>query len=171
MVSTVDGWLKQHFRQNIDLHALEREIGISRFLLCRLYHERSGKTLRLKQREIRIARAGRLFAAGGHKVAEVARAVGYSSSSHFTKAFLEETGMLPSQWKSRPRVLAVPHSSGDLPAPGLKFVPLVGVLPAELATTSGHWNPAKQPTAAARHSRRPRRPGGGGPQQANAFLD
>jgi AraC-like DNA-binding protein len=170
LMTTIERWLRKHFRQRIDLRALEREFGINRFLLCRLYHERSGKTLRLKQREIRIDRAARLLAEGGHKVAEVAHAVGYGSSSHFTKAFLAEKGMLPSEWKSRPRVLALPRSAGALPAPGLKFLRLVGEVPPELALTSGHWNPAQQ-QATVRPLRRPRLRVAGSLPQANAFLD
>lgn len=171
LTTVVDRWLKKNYRMPVDLQALAQEIGISRFLLCRLYHERSGKTIRLKQREVRIACAARLLSRETAKVSEVARSVGYSSTSHFTKAFLEETGILPSVWRSRPRVLSLPETAGNLPAPGLTFVRLIGELPPEFSHASGHWDPAGNNLAEAGQGRRrpPRRAARG--QEGSAFFD
>ena len=170
LTATVDRWLKKNFRAPLDLPALAQEIGITRFLLCRLYHERTGKTLRLKQREIRIHHAAKLLSGGTRKIGEVARAVGYGSVSHFTKAFVEEKGMLPSEWRNRPRVVPFPETAGSLPAPGLTFVrTTVGEVPPELSTASGRWiaawaaTPAPRPAATRRGAKRW--------QGANAFAD
>lgn len=166
LTATVDRWLKKNYALPIDLPALAQEIGITRFLLCRLYHERTGKTIRLRQREIRIQHAARLLSSGARKVSEVARTVGYGSVSHFTKAFLEEKGALPSVWKSRPKIVALPATAGNLPAPGLTFVrKTVGEVPAELSYGSGQWDPAG--ATPARSSKRSR----GRWQEGSAFQD
>lgn len=171
LTATVDRWLRKNYHQPVDLPALEREVGITRFLLCRLYHERSGKTIRLKQREIRINRAAKLLSGGTRKISEVALAVGYGSQSHFTKAFLAERGMLPSAWKSRPKVIGLPKSAGDLPLPGLTGVKALTEVPPDLSHVSGHWNPAGiAPATPHPATRRPRRTSGCW-KHANAFLD
>ncbi|RYD42774.1 MAG: AraC family transcriptional regulator [Verrucomicrobiaceae bacterium] len=171
LTASVDRWLKKNFREQIDLPALAKEIGITRFLLCRLYTERAGKTIRLKQREIRIHHATKLLSNGTKKVGEVAKAVGYGSVSHFTKAFLEETGELPSVWKSRPRIVSFPKTAGRLPEPGLTFVrETIGEVPPELSYGSGQLVPARvdsaPPSRATRITRRGKRW-----QEGNAFLD
>jgi len=144
LVSDVDRWLKKNYREPINLPALAKEIGISRFLLCRLYSERTGKTIRLKHREVRINCAAKLLSRGTWKVSDVATAVGYGSTSHFTKAFLEETEVLPSVWRNRPQIIPLPDTAGNLPAPGLTFVRIISELPPELSYASGQWNPGWQ---------------------------
>ena len=171
LTATVDRWLKKNYREPIDLAAVAREVGITRFLLCRLYTERAGKTIRLKQREIRIHHATKLLSSGTKKVGDVARTVGYGSVSHFTKAFLEETGELPSVWKSRPRIVSFPKTAGSLPEPGLTFVrETIGEVPPELSYGSGQLVPARvdpaPPSRAARGTKRGKRW-----QEGNAFLD
>lgn len=172
LAATVDRWLKKNYREPIDLPALAREIGITRFLLCRLYRERSGKTIRLKQREIRIHHAAKLLSDGTRKVSEVARAVGYGSLSHFTKAFLEEKGVLPSIWRSRPRIIPFPATSGMLPPPGLTFVrTTIGEVPPELSCGAGQWGPAGWHSAPPRPPARGSKRAGKRWQEGNAFLD
>jgi hypothetical protein len=150
---------------------LAREIGITRFLLCRLYHERSGKSIRLKQREIRINQAAKLLSSGVRKISDVARAVGYGSSSHFTKAFLEEKGVLPSAWRSRPQITPLPETAGHLPPPGLTFVRTIGEVPPELSYVSGQWEPGEIGSAPSGHTPRSRAGARGRWKEGNAFLD
>jgi len=171
LTATVDRWLKKNFRETVDLSALAKEIGITRFLLCRLYHERSGVTIRLKQREIRIQHAAKMLSNGTRKISEVAKAVGYGSASHFTKAFLEEKGVLPTVWRSRPRMVSSPETSGSLPGPGLTVVrTATAEVPPELSPGSGQLVPAVIKSATPRAVKRSKR-GGKRWQQANAFLD
>jgi AraC-like DNA-binding protein len=171
LTTTVDRWLRTNYRNPIDLSALAQEVGITRFLLCRLYHERSGKTIRLKQREIRINQAAKLLSSGVRKISDVARAVGYGSSSHFTKAFLEEKGALPSTWRSSPRIAPLPETAGNLPPPGLTFVRTIGEVPPELSWVSGQWEPGEIDSAPWSHAPRSRGGAGGRWKPGNAFLD
>lgn len=168
LTAIVDHWLTENYDRPIDLPALSREVGISRFLLCRLYRERTGKTIRLRQREIRVTRAAHLLSDGCRKIGDVARTVGYGSVSHFTKAFVEEMGMLPSEWRSRPRAVPYPETSGNLPPPGLFTVrETCGGLVAELSGGSGRWIPGWAGSSSARKFM----PASGHWKEANAFLD
>jgi AraC-like DNA-binding protein len=172
LTATVDRWLKKNFREPIDLQVLAKEVGISRFLLCRLYHERSGKTIRLRQREIRIQHAAKLLSNGTKKVAEVAEAVGYGSASHFTKAFLEEKGVLPTVWRNRPRIIFVPETAGCLPQPGLICVrTITGEVPPALSYGSGNWMVARTELAVQNPASGGRKRGGKRWQAGNAFAD
>lgn len=92
-------WLREHHREELDLKVLARHVGCAPHYLSRLFSQHSGKTLRQKLREIRVNRAAELLRSGRCNVTEAALEVGYSSVSHFTKAFLAETGRLPSDWR------------------------------------------------------------------------
>lgn len=51
--------------------------------------------------ERRIERARALLAHGRTPIAEVAFALGFSSQSHFTRAFVRHTGVTPAEWRRR----------------------------------------------------------------------
>lgn len=94
-------WLREHFREDLDLHAVARHVGCAPHYLSRLFKQHSGKTLSQKLREIRIDRAAALLRDGSCNVTEAAFDVGYNSLSHFTKAFMVEKGTRPSDWRAR----------------------------------------------------------------------
>jgi AraC-like DNA-binding protein len=93
-------WLREHFREDLDLLAVARHVGCAPHYLSRLFKQHSGKTLSQKLREIRIDRAAALLRDGSANVTEAAFEVGYSSLSHFTKAFVMEKGVRPSDWRA-----------------------------------------------------------------------
>ncbi|MCW1923488.1 AraC family transcriptional regulator [Luteolibacter arcticus] len=93
-------WLRDHFREDLDLLAVAKHVGCAPHYLSRLFKQHSGKTLSQKLREIRIDRAAALLRDGGNNVTEAAFEVGYNSLSHFTKAFVAEKGMRPSDWRA-----------------------------------------------------------------------
>lgn len=92
-------WLRDHYREDLDLHAVARHVGCAPHYLSRLFRQHMGKTLSQKLREIRIDRAAALLREGGCNVTEAAFEVGYNSLSHFTKAFVTEKGKRPSDWR------------------------------------------------------------------------
>ncbi len=93
-------WLRDHYREDLDLHAVARHVGCAPHYLSRLFRQHMGKTLSQKLREIRIDRAATLLREGGCNVTEAAFEVGYNSLSHFTKAFVTEKGKRPSDWRA-----------------------------------------------------------------------
>ncbi len=93
-------WLREHFREDLDLQAVARHVGCAPHYLSRLFRQHSGKTLSQKLREIRIDHAAVLLRDGGCNVTEAAFEVGYNSLSHFTKAFVAEKGTRPSDWRA-----------------------------------------------------------------------
>ena len=89
--------LEEHFEDDLDLEALSSTCGCSPPYLSRCVKRDTGKTLQQHLRAIRIDAAARLLNRGAN-VTEAAFGVGYSSLSHFSKAFEAEKGLLPSEF-------------------------------------------------------------------------
>ena len=93
-------WLKQHLDHALNLNALAKSIGCAPHYLSRQFKKSTGMTLKQKHRALRIDHAASLLQDGDFNVTEAALEVGYNSLSHFSKAFLEEKGQLPSEFLS-----------------------------------------------------------------------
>ena len=77
------------------LPMLGREVGCSPFYLSRVFTEHTGMTISRYLRNMRLERAAELLRSGQCNVTEAAMTVGYSSLSHFSKAFAEMFGACP----------------------------------------------------------------------------
>ena len=77
------------------LEMLGREVGCSPFYLSRIFSREVGLTIPQYLRKLRMERAAELLRMGRHNVTEAATEVGYSSLSHFSKAFCETIGCCP----------------------------------------------------------------------------
>ncbi|MGM9511726.1 hybrid sensor histidine kinase/response regulator transcription factor [Larkinella sp. GY13] len=77
---------------------LERELGMSNTQLYRKLKALTGKGGNDLIRSVRLQRAAQLLQSGGHQVAEVAYAVGFSDPNYFTRAFKKEFGQSPGEW-------------------------------------------------------------------------
>lgn len=97
------GLLRARLAEPLDLARLARDVGCAPHYLSRLVSQETGKTLSLHLRKFRIERARELLAGNRLSVTEVAFEVGYSSLSHFSKAFALEAGLTPSDFLKRQR--------------------------------------------------------------------
>jgi AraC-like DNA-binding protein len=77
------------------LAELGKMVGCSPFYLSRMFRQETGVTISAYLRRLRLDRAAELIRAGEANVTEAAMAVGYSSLSHFSKAFAETFGCCP----------------------------------------------------------------------------
>lgn len=77
------------------LEQLGTEVGCSPFYLSRIFSREVGLTIPQYLRNIRMERAAQLLRSGRYNVSEAAVEVGYSSLSHFSKAFCETIGCCP----------------------------------------------------------------------------
>ncbi len=77
------------------LEALGQEVGCSPFYLSRIFSREVGLTIPQFLRNLRMERAAELLRSGRYNVTETATEVGYSSLSHFSKAFCETIGCCP----------------------------------------------------------------------------
>jgi AraC-like DNA-binding protein len=79
----------------LTLEALGQEVGCSPFYLSRIFSREMGLTIPQYLRNLRMERAAELLRSGRYNVTEAATEVGYSSLSHFSKAFCETIGCCP----------------------------------------------------------------------------
>ncbi len=93
--------LQSRLSEPLELADLASHVGCAPHYLSRLVKQETGKTLSLHLRAFRIEQAALLLAGGTKNVTEVALEVGYSSLSHFSKAFASEQGLSPSQFLKR----------------------------------------------------------------------
>src|SRR5881398_672861 len=77
------------------LEMLGQEVGCSPFYFSRIFSREVGLTIPQYLRNIRMERAAELLRSGRFNVTEAAIEVGYSSLSHFSKAFCETIGCCP----------------------------------------------------------------------------
>ena len=97
-IERVNEWLSEHYEDALDLKKLAAEIGCAPHYLSRLFSSETGKTISQQLRAIRIDEAAGLLDSGRYNVTEACFEVGYNSLSHFTKAFVEEKGIKPSEY-------------------------------------------------------------------------
>ena len=77
------------------LEMLATEVGCGAFHLSRTFSLQTGRTVPQYLRQLRLERAAQLLREGRRNVTEAATEVGYSSLSHFSKAFWEAYGCCP----------------------------------------------------------------------------
>jgi len=77
------------------LAELGRSVGCSPYYLSRIFRQETGITISQFLRKSRLEEAARLLSSGKANVTEAAMAVGYSSLSHFSKAFAGRFGCCP----------------------------------------------------------------------------
>jgi len=100
-VGKVNEWLVEHLEESLDLNKLAAYVGCAPHYLSRIFSKEVGCTISQQLRAIRIEKAGDLMDSGRFNVTETAFEVGYSSLSHFSKAFFQEKGMKPSDYLAK----------------------------------------------------------------------
>ena len=102
-VAKTKSFILENLDESLDLKAAARYVGCSPHYLSRTFSESEGYTILQFVRKARIEKAADLLASGVYNVSEAAVEVGYQSLSHFSKAFQQEKGMLPSRYESEGR--------------------------------------------------------------------
>jgi AraC-like DNA-binding protein len=97
--------LRERLADPPDMESLGAEVGCSSFYLSRTFSKETGRTIPQFLRQVRMERAAELLLAGRHNVTEAAMEVGYSSLSHFSKAFCETYGCCPALFPSAPALV------------------------------------------------------------------
>jgi AraC-like DNA-binding protein len=104
-IEAVKALLAENIEVPLTLEELGRRVGCSPFYLSRLFSEATGMTMARYLRDLRLERAAELLRSGEYNVTEAAMAVGYSSLSHFSKAFAVRFGSCPCAFPLRRRTV------------------------------------------------------------------
>lgn len=97
-------YLHEHMSAKITLKQLVGLAGVSEFHFCRQFSRQFGLSPHAYQIQLRLLAAKRLLR-NGHPIDAVYQAVGFSSQSHFTRAFLRVTGLTPARFQKTSKIV------------------------------------------------------------------
>jgi AraC family transcriptional regulator len=98
-LARVLGYVNDHLDQSVTAEELAQVADLSSALFSRSFREVTGLSLQRWQMDTRIRSAQRLMLDDPNEnLAAIASLVGFSDSSHFSRAFLEIVGTTPSAW-------------------------------------------------------------------------
>lgn len=97
-IETVKSLLRARIDEPLGLDELAAAAGCSPSYLSRTFSASTGLTISQFHRKLRIERAAHLISVGECNVSEAAVEVGYQSLSHFSKAFRQVMGCVPSAY-------------------------------------------------------------------------
>jgi len=102
IIQRVIQYVDRHFMEEISLGALAGEFNVTPNYLSTLFHKRNNVTFVKYLTNTRMLKAKELLLTRPElKVQDVAQAVGYFSSRHFTKLFIEQFKCYPSEIRER----------------------------------------------------------------------
>ena len=96
LVERAKASLYQNLCDRQTLSDLATELGVSPFHLCRVFRERTGRTLHEFKTDLRLRRALELMSDPSTDLSRIAYECGFSSHSHFTTAMRAGFGEVPS---------------------------------------------------------------------------
>ncbi len=92
-------YIDRHFLSDLSLSGLSRACCLNEFKLKKGFKAEFGETVFGYVRKLRMQYAGRLLRDTSYSIDEVAATLGYEHAHHFSKAFENFTGCLPSHFK------------------------------------------------------------------------
>ena len=101
-INRVLDYLDNHLEETLNIEGLARIAGFSPFHFHRIFSAMLGETLYSFVGRLRLEKAARLLCGNLHiSVTETALLCGFSSPAAFSRAFKENFGVSPSDWKKR----------------------------------------------------------------------
>lgn len=101
LVRMADLYMERNLQMPITRADVAEAVHLSPPHLARLFKSVTGKTLRQRLIDLRIARAQSLLRGSSLPVTVIALEVGFDSFSHFTQLFKKRVGMTPSAYRQR----------------------------------------------------------------------
>lgn len=102
-------YLRDHHRRPVNVKEVAARFGLSREHFSRLFHKDYGQSPAAWLRDLRLQTARHLLRTGAMPVQEVAEQSGFSSSTHFCRAFKQSLGMTPEGFRGRGRQQSLRH--------------------------------------------------------------
>ena len=97
-IETVRRYIRDHLREPLSVEQLAKEFHYSRTRLSVLFKEATGQTINEYITKERVAKAKHLLVEGKLSMAQISRAVGYSSPQYFSRRFSQMVGCSPSDY-------------------------------------------------------------------------
>ncbi|MCL6457006.1 MAG: helix-turn-helix domain-containing protein [Gorillibacterium sp.] len=104
MAAQVDAIIEAQYAQKLTLQVLAESLAISPFHLQRTYKQIKSYSPATKLESVRLTKAQAKLVKSTMGIAEIGKAVGFRSSSHFTAWFSGKTGLSPAEYRSHNRL-------------------------------------------------------------------
>ncbi|SFI34753.1 two-component system, response regulator YesN [Paenibacillus sp. UNC496MF] len=101
-VAQVLRYVEQHYAEEVGIGQIADLLNVSPSYLSTLFHKRTGVTFMKYLTRLRMGKAEELLLGTRLQVKQIAEAVGYFSTRHFTKLFTETYGKYPSDYRKPP---------------------------------------------------------------------
>ncbi len=98
-VENVKRYIREHLHEPLDRQTLAAVAGFSVPHFHRVFTAQVGESAAAYVRRLRLERAGRKLRMGAVDITEVALAAGYDSHAAFSKAFKQQFGLRPSEFR------------------------------------------------------------------------
>ena len=99
IVSRIKAIIDGSLVEDISIQEIAQRVGISRFYMAHLFKKYTGASVTDYRNEQRFAIAKKLLITSDLKIADVANASGFSSTSYFSKKFTESEGVSPIDYR------------------------------------------------------------------------
>ena len=98
-IADVMRYIREHFHEPLDRETLAAVAGFSIPHFHRVFTARVGESAASYVRRVRLERAGRKLRMGAVDITGVALAAGFDSHAAFSKAFRQQFGLSPSEFR------------------------------------------------------------------------
>ncbi|MPM69127.1 HTH-type transcriptional activator RhaR [bioreactor metagenome] len=100
-ISTIIDFVKNNYKKDISLSMLSDEVHLSETHICHLIKEKTGYTFKELLLHTRIQEARIMLTGTVLNIADIAAAVGFSSSKYFCEVFKEMCGFTPNNYRKK----------------------------------------------------------------------
>lgn len=97
----IEEYIRNHFRENITIQDISRELCYNEFYLGKLIKKKTGMTFRQYLNKVRLDYAEKLLEGSYGSVIEIAHNSGFSNPDYFCKKFRERNGLTPTEFRKR----------------------------------------------------------------------
>lgn len=94
-------FIQENYRKDITMASVSNHVMMNYSNFSILFNEAVGMGFAEYVRKVRIGKAKDLLDAGKRRITEVSDLVGYKNAKHFTRAFRQETGIAPVEYRDR----------------------------------------------------------------------
>jgi len=98
-LSDVKQYIREHMNESLNREVLAEVAGFSVPHFHRIFTSHMGENISNYVRRVRLERAGRKLRMGAVDITEVALAAGYDTHAAFGKAFKQQYGLSPSEFR------------------------------------------------------------------------
>ena len=103
-IQTAVEYINRHITEDISIDEISSACYLSKYHFCRIFKQKTGITVMEYILKTRIMMAKELLCGPKLSVTEISEACGFSSISYFSRAFKNETGLSPIQYKQTHRL-------------------------------------------------------------------